>query len=64
MESGRTGAAARAEAYFHLAEASFARKDFKGAKAYATVVATLFENTEWFAKAEAMLKSLPEEGGS
>ena len=62
VELNQNSAETRAEAYFHLAEASLAKKNFRNAKAYATVVATLFENTQWAARAEGLIKSLPEEG--
>ena len=64
VELNTDNVAARAEAYYHLAEVSVAKKDMKSAKAYATVVVTLFENTPWADKAEAILKTLPEEAAS
>ena len=64
VELNKDSADARAESYFHLAEVSVAKKDMKSARAYATVVVMLFENSGWSAKAEAILKSLPEEEAS
>ena len=51
---------ARAESYLHLAELSAAKGNSKNARAYATVVVTLFEGTPFRAKAEEILKSHPE----
>ena len=51
--------AARAESYFHLAEAAAATGRPDDARAYATVVTTLFENTEYSAPAAKLLKGLP-----
>ena len=51
---------ARAESYLHLAEVSAAKGNSKNARAYATVVVTLFEGTPFRAKAEEILKSHPE----
>ena len=61
VELNKDSVEARAEAYTHLAEASVGRKDFKSARAYATVVVTLFESSRWAEKCDAILKSLPPE---
>lgn len=52
---------ARAESYLHLAEVSSAKGDVKSARAYATVVVTLFESTPFAAGAKGILDSCPEE---
>ena len=52
---------ARAESYLHLAEAAVAKNNIKTARAYATVVVTLFENTSFAKPAEEILKAHPEE---
>lgn len=52
---------ARAQAYLALASNCVARKDYKGARGYATVVATLFSDSELCAEAEGILKSCPED---
>lgn len=51
----------RAQAYVALAENCMAKKDFKGARGYATVVATLFSNRELTAAAERILKRCEEQ---
>ena len=51
----------RAESYLHLAEVSAAKGKIKNARAYATVVTTLFEGTRFAKEAEEMLKAYPEE---
>ena len=52
---------ARAESYLHLAEVSVAKGKIKNARAYATVVVTLFEGTPFAKDAEAILNAHPEE---
>ena len=52
---------ARAESYLHLAEVSVAKKNIKNARAYATVVVTLFEGTPFAKDAEEILKAHPED---
>jgi tetratricopeptide (TPR) repeat protein len=51
---------ARAESYLHLAKVSLARNRLREARAYATVVTTLFESTKSAAAAAAILKEYPE----
>ena len=53
-------AAARLEAYLNLARASEAKGDFSAARAYATVVVTLFDDRTAAAEAERILKAHPE----
>ena len=52
---------ARAEAYLALAEAALQRRDVEKARGYATVVTTLFENSQFSKRAEEILKSNLEE---
>ena len=52
---------ARAESYLHLAEVSAAKGKIKSARAYATVLTTLFEGTPFAKSAEDILKAYPEE---
>ena len=52
---------ARAESYLHLAEVSVAKGKIKSARAYATVLTTLFEGTPFAKSAEEILKAHPEE---
>lgn len=52
----------RAESYLHLAEVAVAQKRIRDARAYATVVTTLFEGSAHAAAAEAILKAHPESG--
>ena len=47
---------ARASAYLGLARAALLKGDSESAKGYATVVATLFENTKAAAGAKELLK--------
>ena len=54
-------AAARGLAYLTLATNSEARKDYRSACAYATVVTSLFDDAKLCAEAEALLKRHPEE---
>lgn len=56
-------ASARALAYVTLAENSAAKKDFRSACAYATVVVTLFGDGEIVARAKKILSEHPEESG-
>ena len=51
---------ARAESYLHLAEVSAAKGNIKNARAYATVLTTLFEGTPFAKEAEEILKAHPE----
>ncbi len=51
---------ARAESYLHLAEVSVAKGNIKNARAYATVLTTLFEGTPFAKEAEEILKAHPE----
>ena len=48
--------AARAASYLGLAKAALLRDDAEAAKGYATVIATLFENTPSAAEAKEILK--------
>lgn len=52
---------ARAESYLHLAEAAVAKGNIKTARAYATVVAELFEGTPFAKDAAEILNAHPEE---
>ena len=52
---------ARAESYLHLAEVSAAKGNAKNARAYATVVVTLFEGTPFAKGAAEILAAHPEE---
>ncbi len=49
-------AEARASAYLGLARAALLKDDAEGAKGYATVIVTLFENTKAAAEARELLK--------
>jgi len=51
----------RAEAYVALAKNCEAKKDFAGARGYATVVTALFDDKELCAEAARILKAHPEE---
>lgn len=51
---------ARAESYLHLAEVSVAKGNIRNARAYATVLTTLFEGTPFAKEAEEILKAHPE----
>ena len=65
VELNGADVAARAECYLHLAEVSAAKGDSRSARAYATVVTTLFEGTPFAAGAAEILKAHPgEEAGS
>ena len=61
VELNAKDAAARAEAYLHLAEVCVGRHDYKHARSYATVVTELFERTPSATTAGEILKSLPAE---
>ena len=60
VELNARDAAARAEAYLHLAEVCVGKGDIAHARSYATVVAELFENTPSASAAKAILKAHPE----
>lgn len=61
VELNAKDGAARAEAYLALAEAALQRNDLEKARAYATVVATLFENTQFAPRAKEILAANPED---
>ena len=61
VELNSKDASARAEAYLALAEAALQRSDPEKARAYATVVATLFENTTFAPRAKEILAANPED---
>lgn len=56
VELNKANNAARAAAYLGLAKAALLRDDAETAKGYATVIATLFENTPSAAEAKEILK--------
>lgn len=60
VELNAANADRRARAYLALARNSAAKKDFKSARAYATIVTTLFSDASLRADAEKLLGSLPE----
>ncbi len=60
VELNAKDAAARAEAYLHLAEVCVGKGDVVHARSYATVVAELFETTPSAPAAKAILKAHPE----
>jgi tetratricopeptide (TPR) repeat protein len=51
---------ARAQSYLHLAEVAVRQNRIRDARAYATVVTTLFDKTPFAAGAEEILKAHPE----
>ena len=61
VELNAKDAPARAEAYLSLAESALQRNDQEKARAYATVVVTLFENTSFAPRAREILASSPED---
>ena len=56
VELNAKDAEARASAYLGLARAALLKDDAEGAKGYATVIVTLFENTKAAAEARELLK--------
>lgn len=61
VELNAADARARAEAYLALATNCVGKKDFKGARGYATVVTSLFDDKAICGEAEKILAAYPEE---